>query len=163
MKPPPELDSAKVLYWAWAGNKPFGTMQDTNGKDVAEIYGFAICFLDDKIYRFSCDHHWAVQNDMDFSSIQEALDAQYPQYQNQPVHWNKFDNTDIDDLISESQLIKFYREVGERRIIQKIIQHLNSHNCKGMGVQSEGKDVWVLSIQKKDVKIACEIAQQNIG
>jgi hypothetical protein len=87
----------------------------------------------------------------------------YPQYQNHPLHWNKFDDIDIDALMSESQMVKFYREVGGRRIIQKIVAHLNKNHCDGMQVQSIAKDTWVLSIQKKDVQIAGEIAEKNVG
>jgi hypothetical protein len=189
VKPPSHLDSAKVLYWAWSGDKPFGTMEYVDGRIAAEIFGFAICLLAGTLFRFSCDRQWEVQNDMDFPSIQEAMDFSYPQYQNQsvwrdkfgdidissllfendypqhrnrPVVWNKFDDTDIDALLYENQRVRFYQEVGGRRVIQKIVTHLNKHNCNGMGVYSIAEGVWELSILRKDIPIASEIAERNI-
>jgi hypothetical protein len=162
MKTPVQLDSAKVLYWAWSGDKPFGMMNYTDGSIAAEIYGFAICMLAGKIYRFSCDHNWEVQNDSDFPTIQDAMNAVYPQYQNQPVYWIKYDDTDIESLVDDSQMVEFYRETGERKVIQQIVAYLKQNNCNGMWVRSAAKGTWILSIQKKDVPIASEIAKQNI-
>jgi hypothetical protein len=90
------------------------------------------------------------------------MDANYTQNQDQPLLWNKYDDSDIDALLSETQLVKFYQEVGGRRVIQKIITHLKNHNCNGMAVQSTGEDIWKLSIRKKDIKIANEIADSKI-
>ncbi|MCU0333353.1 MAG: hypothetical protein MUE91_11985 [Ignavibacteriaceae bacterium] len=161
MKPPSQLDSARVLYWAWSGDKPFGNIS-ADLSSAIDIFGFAICIMDGELYRFSCDRNWKVQNDMDFESIEEAMMASYPQYQNQPIQWKKFDDTDIDALMSENQMIKFYQEVGARRVIQKIFDHLRKHKCTGMSVQSIAKDVWLLSILKKDIHIASEIAKSNV-
>jgi len=41
-----------------------------------------------------------------------------PNTANRPVHWIKYDDTDIDTLLAERQEIDFYREIGGRRIIQ---------------------------------------------
>jgi len=161
MKPPSHLDSAKVLYWARSGDAPFGEMENANGAAI-QIYGFAICLLDGDLYRFSCDRKWHVQNDTNFSTVQEAMRASFPQYQAQPIYWNKFDDTDIDILMSESQRVNFYQEVGERQVIQKIIDHLKKHKCTGMSIQAIAEDVWVLSIQKKDIPIASEVAKLNV-
>jgi hypothetical protein len=75
----------------------------TNGTTAAQIYGLAMCIVDGAIYRFSCDYNWDVKNDIDYPSIQEAMKAICPQYQNQSVHWNKFDDTDTDAIFSESK------------------------------------------------------------
>ena len=161
MKPPSQLHGSKVLYWAWSGDKPFGSMKYSDGSLAAEIHGFAICIFADTILRVSCDRNWEVQNDMDFPTIQDAMNTVYPQYQQVPTEWELFDDTDIDALIAGSQRVKFYKEVGERRIIQKIVTHMKQHNCDGMWVQPVEKGSWLLSIQKKDIQIASEIAEQN--
>jgi hypothetical protein len=161
MKPPLHLDSGKVLFWAWSGDKPFGKMPTGDNTSI-EIYGFAICILDGKLYRFSCDRNWEVQNDMDFDSIEEAKVSSYPQYSNQPIQWNKYDDADIDALISDNQRVHFYQEVGSRRVIQKIFDHLQKHKCYWMMVQSIANDVWLLSILKKDTQIASEISKSNM-
>lgn len=157
MKPPPLLDGAKVLYWAWSGDQPFGDMGSI------EIYGFAICIYDSgDMYRFSCDRRWEVQNDAPAGiDPQKAMDNIPPQYSNRPVHWIKYDDTDIDALLDEYRRIDFYRETGGRRIIQRIVTHLRKHNCSGMLVHSEAKDTWLLSIRKKDIPLASEIAEPN--
>lgn len=132
MKPAAILDTAKVLYWAWSGDRPFYTMTDGDGIPVSEIYGFAICLLAGEIYRFHCNRAWRVQNDWTFPTLESAMSAMNEQ--EQPIHWNKFDDTDIAALLDGSQKIKFYREVGERRVIQKIIDHLKQNDCDGMWV-----------------------------
>ncbi len=64
---------------------------------------------------------------------------------------------------SDDEIVKYYLEVGERRIIQKVIEHLKKNNCDGMTVNLIAKDTWLLSIRKKDYHIAYEIASQNVG
>jgi hypothetical protein len=162
MKPPPQLDGTKVLYWAWSGDEPFGVI--TDGTCALEIYGFAICICDEGvIYRYSCDRQWETQSDIPYETPQEAMDAFYPQYLNRPIHWIKYDDTDIDALLDECKKVEFYREFGGRRIIQKIFDHLRQHNCHGMSVRSETEDTWLLSIKKKDISLASEIAEQNVA
>lgn len=63
-KPPAELDDAEVLQWAWSGNVPFGVLRFPDGDIAAEIFGLAICrYKNGKIYRFSCDKNWNVEQD----------------------------------------------------------------------------------------------------
>ena len=169
MKPRPELDSSKVLYWAWSDDQPFYIMKsigvnedDIETTDNIEIYGLAICLLAGTIYLFYCNRHWEVQNDIDFDTIQEAMNLHFNKYENLPIYWNKFDDTDIDDLIAGSRRVKFYQEVGGRRIIQKIVNHLQTNNCNGMVVQLIAKDTWLLSIKLRDIPIASEIATRNV-
>lgn len=83
MRPPDELDGAKVLEWAWS-EVPFGVIRNTDGVLACQVHGLAICQYpkDDKVYRFSCDDKWEVQQDMDYDSFEEAkalLPAQYRQ------------------------------------------------------------------------------------
>jgi hypothetical protein len=68
-EPAGELDGAKVIKWAWSGDKPFGLVGEI------EIYGLAICRYDgsDDVYRFSCDKDWEVQQDGLYNSIDEAI------------------------------------------------------------------------------------------
>ncbi len=79
--PPPEIDGARVLEWAWS-ERPFGEILDTEGRLVAVIHGLALCRYDDsgQIYRFSCDADWECQQDGVYGSLAEAkanLPAQY--------------------------------------------------------------------------------------
>ncbi|MEJ2425947.1 MAG: hypothetical protein P8101_16115 [Candidatus Thiodiazotropha sp.] len=94
MKPPKEIDGARVLEWAWSGDEPFGVVMYSGGSDVsAEIYGLAICQYSDSsvIYRFSCDKNWETEQDGDYSSINEAKSLLPEQYKNVPVQWVKYE------------------------------------------------------------------------
>ena len=81
-EPPDELDGAKVIKWAWSGDKPFGFLryQDDLYEPI-EIYGLAICQYDDFpiVYRFSCDINWEVKQDSPHDSVDNAL-RQLPDY-----------------------------------------------------------------------------------
>jgi len=91
-KPPKEIDGAKVLEWAWSGNKPFGFVRYESGEVAAEIYGLAICSYSDsnKVYRFSCDSFWETEQDSDYESIEDAKDNLPIQYQ-EVVNWQKYE------------------------------------------------------------------------
>ncbi len=69
---------------------------------------------------------------------------------------------EVDFYQEVDEIVKFYLEVGDRRIIQKVIEHLKKNNCDGMRVSLIAKDTWLLSIRKKDIQIAYEIASQNV-
>jgi hypothetical protein len=61
------MDAARVLWWAWAGDAPFGFCGDV------PVYGFAICRYDSgKLYRFSCDRNWETVNDSDHEDEETA-------------------------------------------------------------------------------------------
>jgi hypothetical protein len=92
-KPPPQIDNANVLFWAWSGSTPFGLIKSTDGLIAIEIYGLAICqYADsDEVYRFSCDNNWETQQDYPYSSIKEAIDELPEQYKNVKAKWIKFD------------------------------------------------------------------------
>ena len=69
-QPPPMIDGARVLWWAWAGEKPFGMC------GAEEIYGFAVCRYDNsgELYRFSCDRDWETVNDPPHEDEAEAME-----------------------------------------------------------------------------------------
>lgn len=87
-EPPNELDGARVVKWAWSGNKPFGLIS-SGSDDQIEIYGLAICQYDDtgNVYRFSCDSDWEVQQDGSYESIDEALRQLPDQYKLVAARW----------------------------------------------------------------------------
>jgi hypothetical protein len=89
-EPPDELDGAKVIKWAWSGDEPFGFLRYGDyAFEPIEIYGLAICQYDDSavVYRFSCDEHWEVQQDGDYSSIEDALRLLPDQYKLVVAKW----------------------------------------------------------------------------
>ncbi len=87
MKPPPTLDGARVLWWAWAGEVPFGQL----GFDP--VFGFAVCEYDTgHLYRFTCDREWRVVQDMDHGDEESAKEDIPPQYDASRVVWRRFDD-----------------------------------------------------------------------
>lgn len=61
------IDNARVLWWAWAGDEPFGFCSEV------PVYGFAVCQYDfGKLYRFSCDQNWGTVNDSDYDDEETA-------------------------------------------------------------------------------------------
>ena len=91
-KPPREIDGARVLEWAWSGDKPFGQILTKSGVQATKIFGLAICRYSDsnKIYRFSCDSEWESEQDADYESVQEAKENLPSQYQNAKVVWQEY-------------------------------------------------------------------------
>ena len=64
------IDNARVLWWAWAGEEPFGYCGDV------PVYGFAIARYDSgALYRFSCDRGWETVNDSPQDDEERAKDA----------------------------------------------------------------------------------------
>lgn len=90
IEPPNELDGAEVILWAFNPKKPFFLMENSDGTPYKPIHGFAICqYTGEKQYfKFSCDIEWNVENDMDFDSIEEAVNAAND-LSNEPIIWNK--------------------------------------------------------------------------
>ena len=85
LKPPPEyLDDAKVVKWAWSGEKPFGFV----GEEA--IYGLAICQYSgsNSVYRFSCDKDWVTIQDAQHDSIEQAINHLPEQYKNVFAEWH---------------------------------------------------------------------------
>jgi hypothetical protein len=84
--PPPKIDNARVLWWAWAGDEPFGFCGDI------AVHGFAICRYDSGgLYRFSCDHDWETVNDSVHRDEGEAKAATPMNYLASAgrIHWHK--------------------------------------------------------------------------
>jgi hypothetical protein len=73
--PPPSIDKARVLWWAWAGDEPFGLCSNI------EVWGFAVCqYEPGAVYRFSCDRNWETVNDSlhdDEEDAKAAVPANY--------------------------------------------------------------------------------------
>jgi hypothetical protein len=87
---PDELDGAKVIRWAWSGDKPFGFLRyEGDSHDPIEIYGLAICHYrdSDTVYRFSCDKNWEVQQDGLYESVEDALTQLPDQYRLIVAKW----------------------------------------------------------------------------
>jgi hypothetical protein len=87
-KPPPEIDGASVLYWAWSGETPFGIVYGSSD----EIYGLAICRHADsnQVYFFSCDKNWETKQDSPWDSTEKAMANLPDQYRNVEPVWIKF-------------------------------------------------------------------------
>lgn len=87
--PPDKIDGAEVIEWSYS-DSPYGKLFDENGKDSISIHGFAICTYDHvKFYRFSCNKNWETEQDSLFDSVEEAKQANYPQYGNNKIKWNQ--------------------------------------------------------------------------
>ena len=89
---PNQIDGAKVIEWAWSGEKPFGTLYYEGSDDVAaNIFGLAICSYgkDREFYRFSCDENWEAEQDSTYHSIEEAKNYLPDQYRNVSANWIK--------------------------------------------------------------------------
>ena len=88
MKPPPELDGARVLEWAWS-EEMFGVVHFSNGEIAAIIHGLAICQYnnDPRVYRFSCDKRWKVFQDQIYDSVEEAKNHLPEQYRRVKATW----------------------------------------------------------------------------
>ncbi|MBY0455951.1 MAG: hypothetical protein K2V38_01290 [Gemmataceae bacterium] len=90
MQPPATLDGATVLWWAWAGDVPFGELPGATGDD-RWVFGFAVCrYPGGELYRFTCNKHWQVVQDMDHDSEDGAKDDIPGQYDASRVVWHRF-------------------------------------------------------------------------
>ena len=88
--PPPTLDGARVLWWAWAGDVPFGELPGAVDEDRL-VYGFAVCRYDSgAFYRFTCGKHWQVIQDADHSDEEEARADIPGQYDVSRVVWRRY-------------------------------------------------------------------------
>jgi hypothetical protein len=88
--PPPTLDGARVIWWAWAGAIPFGELPGAEGDDRL-VYGFAVCrYENGSLYQFTCDKHWEVVQDMDHSDEEEAKARIPSQYDTSRIVWHRY-------------------------------------------------------------------------
>ena len=91
--PPPIIDGATVVEWAWSGDLPFG---EVPGSDSPWIHGLAIATYDGKgFYRFSCDRHWEVQQDDVYESLEEAKQHLPQQYRNVDACWRRMGGGEV--------------------------------------------------------------------
>ncbi|MCF2907224.1 hypothetical protein L1285_02545 [Pseudoalteromonas sp. DL2-H2.2] len=92
-KPPKEIDGAKVVEWAWSGERPFGVLRYESGETASEIFGLAICQYDesDIIYRFSCDSVWEAEQDSGYGSVAEAKENLPEQYRDVKAKWQNYE------------------------------------------------------------------------
>lgn len=92
-KPPKEIDGARVLEWAWSGEKPFGVIRYESGEIASEIFGLALCQYDesDFIYRFSCNSGWETEQDSEYRSVVEAKENLPEQYRYIKANWQKYE------------------------------------------------------------------------
>lgn len=82
MKPPPTLDGARVLFWAWFEPPLF--LSGGSGR----IHGAAVAqYSSGQIYRFHCDQDWEVQGDWDCESVEEAMGTGLTRFATGPVSW----------------------------------------------------------------------------
>lgn len=91
-KPPAEIDGAKVLYWAWSADLPFGWVGSESDSKAIAIHGLAIAQYERSsvIYRFSCNRTWEAEQDDDFASVEEAMEQLPEQYKGVAVKWRVF-------------------------------------------------------------------------
>lgn len=88
-KPPPTLDGAQVVWWAW-DEIAFGQLYGAEGAD-RWIHGFAVCrYEDGLLYRFSCNKDWKVVQDMDHVSEDEAKSDLPANYDSSRVSWQQY-------------------------------------------------------------------------
>lgn len=85
---PDYIDGAKVLKWAWSGQKPFWVMYSSDNTEFEEIYGIAICQYEKSkhIYSFSCDNEWETIQDAPHNTLEDAVLPN--QYQDLKIIWN---------------------------------------------------------------------------
>jgi hypothetical protein len=92
MKPPPPIiDGARVVAWAWSGEKPFGHV--IGGDPSEAIFGLAIAVYEKRrsVYRFSCDSHWETVQDSPYDSVEDAMNLVPSQYSNASIVWHSQD------------------------------------------------------------------------
>ena len=89
VQPPPVLDGAQVLFWAWS-DFPFFVMP--NGGDGIPIHGVAVAqYSSGEVYRFHCDVGWCVRGDWDCDSVEDAMGRGLTTFQTGAVLWRPFD------------------------------------------------------------------------
>lgn len=91
MKPPAIIDGARVLEWAWSGEKPFGYVIGADPNEA--VFGLAIAAYEKEktVYRFSCDAGWETVQDGLYVSVEEAKRQLPLQYQEVAVRWQVYE------------------------------------------------------------------------
>jgi hypothetical protein len=84
------LDGARVLWWAWSGETPFGELYGAEEED-RWVHGLAVCRYDSgEIYRFSCNRRWDVVQDMDHATEDDAKASIPGNYDAARVRWQRY-------------------------------------------------------------------------
>jgi len=93
MKPPRVIDGAEVVLWAWSEPVPFFMMPCTDGSASVPIHGLAICRYahSGSVYRLSCNLAWETENDIPFTSVEDATQGPSGQYEIANVEWHRLD------------------------------------------------------------------------
>lgn len=84
--PPPEIDNAKVLWWASSGETYYGKIHGIR------ICGMAVCqYSSGTIYRFLCDRQWETIDDVECDDEEQAKTFYPSMYAKKagPIVWNK--------------------------------------------------------------------------
>jgi len=89
MRPPPQIDGADVVLWAWSGPAPFFEMPSSDGGSSVPIHGLAVCRYPEggAVYRFSCSRTWETENDSPYKSVEDAAGGESAQYDVRSVQW----------------------------------------------------------------------------
>jgi hypothetical protein len=89
MEPPPQIDGADVVLWAWSEPKPFFEMPSSSGAPAVPIDGLAICRYAESgaVYRFSCNRAWETENDGSYASVEDATSAASGHYDLRSIEW----------------------------------------------------------------------------
>jgi len=90
-RPPERLDGARVMWWAWAGDRPFGEVYGAP-EERRWVWGMAVCrYEGGEVYRFSCNEKWEVVQDSDHANEEEAKAGVPGNYDDSRVRWVRFD------------------------------------------------------------------------
>ena len=91
MEPPPKLDGADVVVWAWSEPKPFFVMPSADGGPAVPIHGLAICRYPESgaVYRFSCNRAWETENDSPYASVEDAKGTGSGQCDVRSIQWHQ--------------------------------------------------------------------------
>ena len=89
MRPPPQIDGADVVLWAWSEPAPFFVMPYSDGSPGIPIHGLAICRYPKTgtIYKFSYNSEWETQNDSAWDTVESATSGESGQYDVRSVQW----------------------------------------------------------------------------
>ena len=90
--PPRQLDGATVLRWAVG--PPGGFYQLAGSDPPVTVAAMAVCRYDDSgaVYLFKCDADWAVVQDWDCGSVEEATEMAEQHARGEAVVWQRFED-----------------------------------------------------------------------
>ncbi len=157
MRPPETIDGAKVLEWAWSGERPFGCLNDAKGAGpLIEIFGLAICqYPRSSIYcRFACNRNWETQQDAEYASVEEAREPLPAQYQKVPVCWQVY--------VAGHDCRTRVRRIDGERVYLRPFTLDDAEKIYRMSIE-EGMKKWIPDQVYDDVTHAREVLQYLIS